>query len=122
MRTTTLNRTAPILVAVFAAVAIGFAVLRNTALEDRSIPPDQGAVLFQEKECTQCHFTQSRKTKIGPGLKGLFDRERLPVSGQPATEANVRSQLKDPFEDMPSFADRLTEEQRDRIIDFLKTL
>jgi cytochrome c2 len=122
MRKTTLNRTAAVLVAVFAAVAIGFAVLRNTALEDRSIPPDQGAALFREKGCTQCHFTQSRKTKIGPGLKGLFDRERLPVSDRPATEAHVRSQLKDPFEDMPSFADRLTEEQRDRIIDYLKTL
>ena len=85
-------------------------------------PSDHGAKLLQSKGCVGCHFTGSQKTKFGPGLKGLFDRENLPESGRPATAENVRSQLIDPYQKMPSFEDKLTEEQIDAIIDYLKTL
>ncbi len=81
-----------------------------------------GAALFESKGCIQCHYTDSRKTKVGPGLKGLFERKERPVSGQAVSEANGRKQIKTPYKDMPSFADRLAEGQLDRLIDYLKTL
>jgi mono/diheme cytochrome c family protein len=83
---------------------------------------EEGAQLFESKGCTQCHYTKSAETRIGPGLQGLFGRDKLPVSGRRVTEKNVRRQLQTPYENMPSFADRLTKEQRDRLIEYLKTL
>jgi cytochrome c2 len=85
-------------------------------------PSDQGAKLFQSKGCVGCHFTDSQKTKFGPGLKGLFEREKLPESGRAVTVENVRKQFIDPYEKMPSFEDKLTEEQIDALIAYLKTL
>lgn len=71
----------------------------------RSLPAEpkahEGHELFQSKGCVQCHYTDSRKTKVGPGLKGLSPRDRLPVSGREVTKENVRRQLKTPYGDMP---------------------
>ncbi len=86
------------------------------------MPSDQGAKLFQSKGCVGCHFTDSQEAKFGPGLKGLFERENLPESGRPATAENVRSQFIDPYQEMPSFEEKLTEEQIDALIAYLKTL
>jgi mono/diheme cytochrome c family protein len=55
-------------------------------------------------------------------LAGLFEQDKLPTSGQEVTEANVKSQLVDPYKNMPSFEDRLTDQQMDEIISYLKSL
>ncbi len=81
---------------------------------------EAGRTLFNNK-CSFCHYTDSTETKVGPGLKGIFNRKHLPVSGWPATEASVRRQLKTPFDSMPPFPD-LSEKDVDAIISFLKTL
>jgi cytochrome c2 len=60
--------------------------------------------------------------KIGPGLKGILTREKLPVSGKPATPENVIHQLKEPFKDMPSFRSSLSEQDINDLIAYLKTL
>lgn len=52
-----------------------------------------GADLFAES-CAMCHFTDSTETKIGPGLKGLFQREALPVSRKPVSAETIAEQLK----------------------------
>ena len=125
MRNTYLNRLTMLVAAVFLIISIVFGALRNTVFTDtgkQEREPAQGAMLFKEKGCSQCHLTGSTEIKIGPGLKGLFDKKGLPTSNRPATEENVRAQLKDPYQDMPSFADRLTEEELDQIISYLKTL
>jgi cytochrome c len=94
--------------------------LRVTATQTAWKP--QEATLFFEKGCSQCHYTDSRDRKIGPGLEGLFSREALPVSGEPVSEVNVRDQLLTPYENMPSSADRLSQEDIDHLIYYLKTL
>ena len=81
----------------------------------------KGNGLFREN-CSMCHFTDKSDKKVGPGLKGLFDKENLPVSGQEVTEASVREQLITPYENMPSFEDKLTEKEIDAILAYLKTL
>ncbi|MCB2184715.1 MAG: cytochrome c [Desulfobulbaceae bacterium] len=98
-------------------------VLRNCAIYPvKPLRAGDGFDLFVEKGCVECHFTQSRGTKVGPGLKGLFQGKTLPMSGREATEENVRKQLKTPYKDMPSFAKRLSEEERTKLIEFLKKL
>jgi len=125
MRSTYLKLTVIAVVAAVVAVSIVFGALRNTTvtqLADLTAETTEGAELFQDKGCSQCHFTDSTETRVGPGLLGLFDREDLPASGRSVSEENVRSQLLDPFRNMPSYDDRLTREEQDQIISFLKTL
>jgi len=80
----------------------------------------QGADLFA-KRCAFCHLTSSRKTKIGPGLQGLFQRKTLPVSNRSVTEENLRRQLTTPVKNMPSFPN-FTEQEVQSLIAYLKHL
>ena len=80
----------------------------------------EGERLFEAK-CSFCHFTESAETKVGPGLKGLFQREKMPVSGWPVSGENLERQLKTPFDQMPAF-DELTSKEINSLENFLKTL
>lgn len=122
MRKTLLKRASVSVAAFTLCVAILAAILRVITVGADSTDAKDGAALFEEKGCSQCHYTDSVDTKIGPGLKNLFQREKLPVSASPVTEENVRQQLTTPYENMPSYADRLIEEERDRLIHYLKSL
>jgi uncharacterized membrane protein len=79
-----------------------------------------GKNLF-EKNCSFCHFTDSTDTKVGPGLKGLFKLEKMPVSEWAVTPKNVQRQLKTPFDQMPPF-DKLSDVELKALTDFLQTL
>ena len=139
MRQTNLHRTTLGLVIIFICVAVVFGILRNTVVsrqngheehqhthdgghETTQASVKKGAALFKENGCTQCHHTDSSETKVGPGLQSLFEREKLPASGRPVNAENVRKQLRDPYANMPSYADRLSKKEEDRIIAFLQTL
>lgn len=80
----------------------------------------QGADLFSQS-CSGCHYTDKTASKIGPGLKALFEGGALPASGRKATEANIRVQLRTPFRNMPAFPD-LSKEHVDALIAYMKTL
>lgn len=80
----------------------------------------QGAVLFAS-QCAGCHHTDSTRDKFGPGLKGLFRRDRLPVSQRPVSETSVMDQLRHPFDRMPSYPE-LSEDEVQSLIVFMKTL
>jgi len=79
-----------------------------------------GAKLF-DKSCSFCHFTDNTDTKVGPGLKGFFEREKMSFSGWPASDDGVRRQLKTPFKEMPPF-ESLTDEEIKSLTDYLKSL
>jgi len=80
----------------------------------------EGALVFTQS-CSACHHSDKTDYKMGPGMKGLFQLEKLPVSGRPVTEANILTQLKTPFKSMPAFPE-LSEEKVSALIAFLKTL
>jgi hypothetical protein len=80
----------------------------------------RGSFLFHAK-CSICHEPFSTATKVGPGLKGVLKRKKLPVSGRPATPENIMKQLRQPFKRMPSF-EYLSEEEVASILAFLNTL
>ncbi len=80
----------------------------------------KGADYF-ERNCSICHFIDSTDTKIGPGLKGLCELEKLPVSQRPFNGQNIEKQIENPYENMPSFDD-ITPEKINAIISYLKTL
>ena len=72
-----------------------------------------------ERNCRMCHFADSAEAKTGPGLGGLFSRDRLTSSGRPVTRDSVRGQIEAPVASMPSFKSRLS---RDELIDLLAYL
>jgi len=80
----------------------------------------QGSDLFGQR-CSVCHYADKSEAKIGPGFKGLFQRDQLPVSKKPVTENAIINQLKSPVEKMPPFPD-LSPEQIQALIAYLKTL
>ena len=71
--------------------------------------------------CAICHNSDSTETKIGPGLKGLFKREKL-VNGKKVTEENVKALINAGGNGMPSYADLLSDEEKANVIAYLKTL
>jgi mono/diheme cytochrome c family protein len=80
----------------------------------------RGKNLF-DSNCNFCHHDNSTETIVGPGLKGILKKPRLPVSNRPATPQNVVRQLKHPFNRMPSF-DFLTDREISDILAYLNTL
>ena len=122
MRKTKLKHATAAVIAVLVTGALILSVLRATGTQSEEKGTSRGAALFASKGCSQCHYADSKDEKIGPGLQGLFGRESLPMSGKPVTAANIRDQLVTPYKNMPSFADRLSEEEIDHLLEFLKTL
>ncbi|MEE8398157.1 MAG: cytochrome c, partial [Desulfobacterales bacterium] len=80
----------------------------------------EGARIFNQK-CVFCHDPGTTDSRVGPGLKGLFQRETLHKSRWPVTEANVRKQLATPFEAMPPLGTQ-SKETVDALMAYLKTL
>ena len=80
----------------------------------------EGEAIFA-KNCAMCHFTHKEDTKIGPGLKDLYKRGQMPVSGWEVTDDNVRRQMRTPFAAMPAFTDQ-SEEEIQALLDYLRSL
>jgi len=48
---------------------------------------ENGALIF-DSHCAACHFADKFDRKIGPGLKGILKKEKLPAGGRPANPEN----------------------------------
>lgn len=81
---------------------------------------EKGAQIFR-RDCADCHYADSKEAKIGPGLYGLFKGEKLPATGRPATEENVRKQITNPANVMPAFTN-LSEEEMKALLAYIKSL
>jgi cytochrome c len=103
------------------AAACGLALLLAGTRLSAAKPGDanKGKEVFEQ--CSVCHNSDSEERKMGPGLKGLFKREKL-VNGKPVNEANVRALINAGGNGMPSFMDLLSDDEREDVIAFLKTL
>jgi cytochrome c len=74
-----------------------------------------------EDNCSVCHNADSTEKKSGPGLKGLMKKAKM-NNGKAPTDANVRALVNAGGNGMPSFSDTLTDEERDNVMAYLKTL
>jgi len=80
----------------------------------------KGKQQFQQL-CSVCHNADNAQKKVGPGLKGLFKRDRL-VNGKKPTEANVRAKIENGGNGMPAYKDMLSDREMDDLVAYLKTL
>ncbi|HUJ20186.1 MAG TPA: c-type cytochrome [Bryobacteraceae bacterium] len=86
---------------------------------DKKGDPDKGKEVFQQ--CSVCHNADSTEKKMGPGLKGLFSREKM-NNGKKPTEANVREKIDEGGNGMPAYKEMLSDDEKDDLIAYLKTL
>jgi cytochrome c len=101
--------------------AVGAVLVVELAAQDKAKPGDaaKGKDVFDQ--CSVCHNADSEETKVGPGLKGLFKHAKL-ANGKPVTEANVREKINDGGNGMPAYSDQLSEQDKNDVIAYLKTL
>jgi cytochrome c len=95
--------------------ASGFAQQKKKKAGD----PAKGKEVFEQ--CSVCHNADSTEKKMGPGLKGLFKHEKL-HNGKKVTEENVRATINAGGNGMPAYEEMLTDQERDDLIAYLKTL
>jgi cytochrome c len=81
---------------------------------------EKGKAVFEDN-CAVCHNADSDEKKMGPGLKGLFKHEKL-KNGKKPTEANIKAIINAGGNGMPAYSDMLSDEERDNVIAYLKTL
>lgn len=85
------------------------------------VDAEAGKTAFQTY-CQNCHTATSTDTKVGPGLLGLFKRKKMPASGRPLTEDNVRSQILNGGNGMPGFKAAMDADEINSLIAYLKTI
>ena len=81
---------------------------------------EKGKAVFEDN-CAVCHNADSDEKKMGPGLKGLFKHDKL-KNGKKPTEANIKAIINAGGNGMPAYSDQLSDEERDNVIAYLKTL
>ena len=80
----------------------------------------KGKVQF-ETSCAVCHSADTDEKKMGPGLKGLFKKDKM-ANGKKPSDATVLSQINDGGNGMPPYKDSLSDAEKDDLVAYLKTL
>jgi cytochrome c len=102
-----------ILLATFVVVLAFTATARNKG------DVDQGKKTFEQ--CAICHNSDTDDKKVGPSLKGLFQRKKL-NNGKSVSDENVLTMINSGGGGMPSFADKLSQEEKDNLLAYLHSL
>ncbi len=100
-------------------LALAMASAVAIAAPQKKGDPDKGKEVFQQ--CTPCHNADSNEKKMGPGLKGLFSKDKL-NNGKKPTEENVRAQIDEGGNGMPAYKEMLSDDEKTDLIAYLKTL
>ncbi len=98
---------------------LGLAVAASPSLLKAGGDADKGKQVFEQ--CGVCHHADSTEKKLGPGLKGLFKKKKM-ENGKAPTEANVKAVINEGGNGMPAYKEILTDEEKDHLLAYLKTL
>lgn len=105
--------------AVCALVTVAVPLAVSSASAAQKGDPAKGKEVFEQ--CAVCHNADSDEKKMGPGLKGLFKKDKL-TNGKKPTEATVRAKIDEGGNGMPAYKDMLSDEEKDDLLAYLKTL
>jgi mono/diheme cytochrome c family protein len=75
-----------------------------------------------DAECARCHEPYSTRGKKGPGLKGVFQRKYLSLSGLPANDDRVADIIRLGRNEMPSYSQKLSAQDIQDLLTYLHTL
>lgn len=80
---------------------------------------DKGKETFEQ--CGVCHNTDTDEKKMGPSLKGVYKKAKL-NNGKKPSDATIKAIINAGGNGMPAYADMLSEEEKDNLLAYLKTL
>src|ERR1700691_487468 len=87
-------------------------VERRPSHAELGLNPQQAAGRkLYDNYCDRCHEPYSSHGKKGPGLKGIFKNQYLPLSGLPANDDRVTDIIKYGRAKMEGFNQVMTDEQ-----------
>jgi mono/diheme cytochrome c family protein len=72
--------------------------------------------------CDRCHAPYSSRGRNGPSMKGVFQRQYLPMSGMPANDDRVTDVVRLGRNKMPGYAQVLNQQQINDLLAYLHTL
>ena len=72
--------------------------------------------------CDRCHAPYSSRGRQGPGMKGVFQRQYLPMSGMPANDDRVSDIVRMGRNKMPGYGQVLSQQQISDLLAYLHTL
>jgi len=102
-----------------------FAISAGLAVSTVALPAADKGDAAKGKEvfeqCSVCHNADSTEKKMGPGLKGLFKKDKL-ANGKKPSDATVRAKIDEGGNGMPAYKDMLSDEEKDNLVAYLKTL
>ena len=102
-----------------AAICLALAVSGKVVLSAPKGDAAKGKAVFEQ--CSVCHNADSDEKKMGPGLKGLYKKEKL-TNGKKPTEPNIRAKVDEGGNGMPAYKDMLSDQEKDDLVAYLKTL
>jgi len=114
-----MRRSKLIVIVLGAAVSCSLALGQSKKGNGKGGDATKGQETFQQ--CGVCHNADSTEKKMGPGLKGLFSKDKMANDKKP-TEANVRAKIDEGGNGMPAYKDMLSDDDKDNVIAYLKTL
>ena len=105
------------------AGAMSCDVERRKSDAELGLNPQQaaGRKVF-DAECARCHEPYSTRGKKGPGLKGMFQRKYLPLSGLPANDDRVSDIIRLGRNEMPGYSQKLDAQQLQDLLAYLHTI
>jgi cytochrome c len=80
----------------------------------------KGKEIFDE-QCSVCHDPASAEKKVGPGLKGLFKKDKM-ANGKKPTVENVTKVVQEGGNGMPAYAEILSKDEISHVLAYLQTL
>jgi mono/diheme cytochrome c family protein len=111
-------------VAMLAVLALaGCDVERRKSDAELELNPQQvaGRKLY-DNYCDRCHEPYSSRGKKGPSLKGVFQRQYLPLSGLPANDDRITDIVKYGRAKMEGFGHVMTDQQIKDLLAYMHTL
>ena len=101
--------------AIAAVLAISGKVMSSAPKGDAA----KGKVVFEQ--CAVCHSADTDEKKMGPGLKGLYKKDKM-TNGKKPSDATVLAKINEGGNGMPPYKDTLSDAEKDDLIAYLKTL
>jgi mono/diheme cytochrome c family protein len=101
--------------AVCLTLAVGSKVMQSAPKGDAA----KGKEVFEQ--CGVCHNADSEEKKMGPGLKGLFKKDKL-TNGKKPSDATVKAKIDEGGNGMPAYKDMLSDQEKEDLLAYLKTL
>lgn len=111
------------LVVLLVVLLLGCDVQRRKSDAELGLNPQQAAGRrIYDEYCDRCHAPYSTRGRQGPGLKGIFKRQYLPMSGFPANDARVGEIIRIGRNKMEGYGNVLNQQQIQDLLAYMHTL